>query len=115
MYLKKFTKQSTLPHIYIYIYLLVSHISEFLAAHGTIAVFSQQGLEKLNDDVTKYYFRSTNHCDKECLKQIILKLNRLEELENNGYGQQKFVEFVSKSVTMQKHVNKKYSMSCVIL
>ena len=76
-------------HITPYIHLLVSHISEFLAVHGTIAVFYEQGLEKLNDNVTKNYFRSTNHRDKECLKQIILKLNRLEELEDNGYGRQK--------------------------
>ena len=76
-------------HITPYIHLFVNHISEFLSVHGTIAAFSQQGLEKLNDDVTKYYFRSTNHRDKECLKQIILKLNRLEELEDNCYGRKK--------------------------
>ena len=76
-------------HITPYIHLFVNHISEFLSVHGTIAAFSQQGLEKLNNDVTKYYFRSTNHRDKECLKQIILKLNRLEELEDNCYGRKK--------------------------
>ena len=88
-WLKLFKEIYQTKHITPYIHLLVSHISEFLAVHGTITVFSQQGLEKLNDDVTKYYFRSTNHHDKECLKQIILKLNRLEELEDNGYGRQK--------------------------
>ena len=61
-------------------------MAEFLEIYKTIALFSQQGLEKLNDDVTKFYFRSTNHHDEASLKQILLKLNRLEELEDNGYG-----------------------------
>lgn len=45
-----------------YMHLLVSHIPQFLEIYGTIAPFSQ-GLEKLNDDLTKDYFRSTNHRD----------------------------------------------------
>ena len=44
-------------------HLLVSHIPQFLEIYGTIAPFSQQGPEKLNDDLTKDYFRSTNHWD----------------------------------------------------
>ena len=35
------------------------------------------GLEKL---IMKYYFKSTNHHEEACLKQVLLKLNRLEEL-----------------------------------
>jgi len=37
--------------------------------------FSQ---EKVYDKITKYYFRSTKHHDKDSLQQILLKLNRLE-------------------------------------
>ena len=48
--------------------------------YGTLAPFSQQGLEKLSDDLTKDYFRSTNHRDYDALKQMLLKLNRLEDL-----------------------------------
>ena len=70
-------------------HLLTSHISEFLTVHRTIALFSQQVLEKLNDHVTKYYFQSTNHREEACLKQVLLKLNRLEELEDSGYAQLK--------------------------
>ena len=36
-----------------YIHLLVSHIPQFLEMYGTLAPFSQQGLEKLNDDLTR--------------------------------------------------------------
>ena len=74
-----------------YIHLLVSHIPEFLEVYGTISYFSQQGLEKLNDDITKDYFRSTNHSERDALKQLLLKLNRLEELENHGYCRTKEV------------------------
>ena len=72
-----------------YTHLLSSHISKFLEKYKTIAPFSQQGLEKLNDEITKYYFRSTNHHDKDSLQQILLKLNRLEKLEDSGYACQK--------------------------
>jgi len=72
-----------------YTHLLSSHISEFIDMYKTIAPFSQQGLEKLNDEITKYYFRSTNHHDKDSLQQILLKLNRLEKLEDSGYARQK--------------------------
>jgi len=41
--------------------------------HGSIAAFTQQGVEKLNDIITADYFKSTNHRDS--LKQIMLKLN----------------------------------------
>ena len=67
-------------HITPYVHLLVSHIPEFLELYGTLSPYSQQGLEKLNDDLTKDYFRSTNHRENDALKQMLLKLNRLEEL-----------------------------------
>ena len=67
-------------HITPYMHLLVSHIPQFLDMYVTLAPFSQQGLEKLSDDLTKDYFRSTNHRDYDALKQMLLKLNRLEDL-----------------------------------
>lgn len=85
-WLTLFTSVYQTRHVTPYMHLLTCHVAEFLRTYGTIALFSQQGLEKLNDDVTKYYFRSTNHQDEVCLKQVLLKLNRLEELEDNGYG-----------------------------
>ena len=65
-----------------YIHVLITHILEFYT-YGNIAVFNQQGLEKLNDEVTQHYFQSTNHRNIESLKQLLLKLNRLEEMAYN--------------------------------
>ena len=53
-------------HVTPYMHLLVSHIPQFLDLYGTLAPFSQQGLEKLNDDLTKDHFRSTNHHSSRC-------------------------------------------------
>ena len=72
-----------------YIHVLITHIPEFLDMYGTIVAFSQQGLEKLNDEVTQDYFRSTNHRDGEAQKQLLLKLNRLEEMTYNDCSRKK--------------------------
>ena len=69
-------------HVTPYMHTLVAHIPEFLESYGSLAAFSQQGLEKLNDLLTNNYFRSTNH-HHDALQQILLKLNRLEELEDS--------------------------------
>ena len=78
-----------------YMHLLVCHIPEFLRKYGTLASFTQQGLEKLNDDLTKNFFRSTNHRDKDALKQMLHKLNRLEELRDSGCCRSKTVHVCS--------------------
>ena len=44
-----------------YMHVLVAHLPKLMKDHGNIRMFSQQGLEKLNDDITKDYFKSTNH------------------------------------------------------
>ena len=61
-------------------HILVAHIPKFLKDIGSLAPYSQQGLDKLNDDITKDYFKGTNHRNKGALSQFMLKLNRLEEL-----------------------------------
>ncbi len=71
-------------HVTPYIHILVSHVPEFLEIYGSLSPFSQQGLEKLNDDITKNYFRSTNHRNHEALTQLLFKLNRVEDLQNFG-------------------------------
>ena len=68
-------------HVTPYIHTLVAHIPEFLKLYGSVALFSQQGLEKLNDLLTNNYFRGTNHHSLSALQQLMLKLNRIEELE----------------------------------
>ena len=72
-----------------YMHAFAMHISQFLSLHGNIAIFKQQGLEKLNDLTTKYFQRSSNHQEMESLKQILEKHNRLEILENDGHQRTK--------------------------
>jgi len=76
-------------HVTPYMHVLVAHIPTFLEKFGSLAIFSQQGLEKLNDDITKAYFKSTNHHNKTAMIQIMLKLNRLESLTDNNYQRTK--------------------------
>ena len=67
-----------------YIHAMANHVSEFMRVHGSILPFTQQGLEKYNDMMTKQYFRATCHRNDEALIQIIQKQNRLEHLRNSG-------------------------------
>lgn len=69
-------------HVTPYIHTLVAHIPEVLDLYGSVACFSQQGLEKLNDLLTNNYFRSTNHHGADALRQLLMKLNRMEELQD---------------------------------
>ena len=80
-WLQKFLSVYQTKNVTPYIHLLICHIPEFLTKYGTIAPFAQQGLEKLNDIITKHYFRGTNHRTTNSLNQI---LNRLEELSDEG-------------------------------
>ena len=84
------TKQAT-P----YIHLLTNHIVEMMDTHGSLAPFTQQGVEKLNDIITQEYFKSTNH-RQDSLKQIMLKLNRLEDLNEKYPGRIKVKHVCSK-------------------
>ncbi|KAJ8031139.1 hypothetical protein HOLleu_27773 [Holothuria leucospilota] len=61
-----------------YMHILMFHIPESIRIHGNINVFSQQGMEKMNDFVTSWYFRSSNHNKVEALEQILMKQNRTE-------------------------------------
>ena len=67
-----------------YMHCMMHHISEFMSLHGSILSFTQQGMEKYNDVMTKDYFRSTCHRGEECLLQILQKRNRLEYLQAMG-------------------------------
>ena len=77
-----------------YIHLLTSHIPEMLELHGSLAAFTQQGVEKLNDIITQDYIKSTNH--RDILKQVMLKLNRLEDLSDAGCVRTKVKHVCSK-------------------
>ena len=62
-----------------------------MSTENSLLAPKERAINKMNDDVTKFYFRSTNHHDEASLKQILQKLNRLEELEDNGYGHLKLL------------------------
>ena len=66
-----------------YIHAMSNHIGEFMRIHGSILPFTQQGLEKFNDVVTKQYFRATSHQNNKALLQLMQKHNRLEYLRDN--------------------------------
>ena len=73
-----------------YMHAFAKHVPEFLQLHhGNISIFSQQGLEKLNDVSTKHFQRSTNHRNEEALKQMLQKANRIEILRDNGHERSK--------------------------
>ena len=44
-----------------YMHALWAHIPDFLKLYACISDFNQQGLEKCNDEISKCYFRATNH------------------------------------------------------
>ena len=59
------------------------YVGEFMQIHGSILPFTQQGLEKKNDVITKSYFRSICHQGETALRQILEKQNRIEHLESS--------------------------------
>jgi len=62
-------------------HVLKYHVSELIQRHGNLIKFTQQGLEKLNDIMTKQFFRSSNHKGCSALKQVMENQNRLYTLE----------------------------------
>ena len=90
-----FTSVYQTRHVTPYMHVLVAHIPKFLRDIGSLSEFSQQGLEKLNDDITKAYFKSTNHRSEDALTQILLKLNRMEELMNEHHYRTKHLHLCS--------------------
>ena len=46
---------------------MMNHVLEFMQCHGSILQFTQQGLEKYNDNMTKDYFRFTSHHNESSL------------------------------------------------
>jgi len=59
-------------------HILVAHMPKFLKDIGSLALFSQQGHKKLNNDIIKVYFKSTNHWNEYVLRC-------LEELTDEQY------------------------------
>jgi len=58
-WLKEFLQVYQTKHVTPYIHLLTNYIPEMLELHGSLAAFTQQGVEKLNDNITQNYLKST--------------------------------------------------------
>lgn len=56
-----------------YMHALYAHVPQFLTLYKNLAYFTQQGMEKYNDTVSKDYFRSSNHRGVSALKQLFSK------------------------------------------
>lgn len=65
-----------------YMHVLANHVPEALSEHGNLSLFCQQGLEKLNDNVTCWYFRTTSHINLDVFKKIMEKQNRIDFLKS---------------------------------
>ena len=77
-------------HVIPYIHVMAMHIPEFLKKYGNLVQFTQQGMEKLNDQTTIDFAQSTNHNYRnlDALKQLMDKKNRIEHLEDHGFQRQ---------------------------
>ncbi|KAJ8040429.1 hypothetical protein HOLleu_14715 [Holothuria leucospilota] len=89
-WVKLFTTVYLAKDVTPYMHVLVYHVPESLRIHGNINVYSQQSVEKLNDTVTCWFFRSSNHQNNSALKQVLCKQNRTDYLNTNCQRDRKF-------------------------
>ena len=87
-----FTQIYPAKHVTPYMHCMMQHVEEFMSTSSALLPFTQQGLEKYNDTMTKDYFRSSSHKGQECLTQILQKQNRIEHVEHIGSRQKKRYE-----------------------
>lgn len=73
-----------------YIHLMAMHVPEFLKKYKNLIQFTQQGMEKLNNQTSIDFARSINHNYRslEALTQLMEKKNRIEYLEDHGFERQ---------------------------
>ena len=88
-FVQMFTQIYPAKHVTPYMHCIMQHVGEFMSTSGALLPFTQQGLEKYNDTMTKDYFRSSSHKGQECLTQILQKQNRIEHLEHIGSRRKK--------------------------
>ena len=56
-----FTQIYPAKYVTPYMHCMMQHVGEFMSTSGALLPFTQQGLEKYNDTMTKDYFRSSSH------------------------------------------------------
>lgn len=86
-WVKKFTSIYQSKNVTPYIHTMVMHVPEFLIKYKSLVIFTQQGMEKLNDQTTIDFAKSTNHNyhNLDALKQLMDKRNRIEYLQDSGF------------------------------
>ncbi len=67
-----------------YMHILSYHVAESVRLNGNLSLFTIQGMEKLNDNVSRWYFRSTSFGRETALKQVMQKQNRIAYLANSN-------------------------------
>lgn len=63
-----------------YMHVLMNHVHDALRLHRNISNFPEQGLEKFNDNVTSWFFRSSSHIRSDTFRQVMQKQNRIHHL-----------------------------------
>ena len=96
-WVRDFTSVYQTKNVTPYIHLMAMHVPEFLKKYGGLVKFTQQDMEKLNDQTFIDFARSTNHDYRslEALRQLIEKKNRIEYLEDHGFERQPKQTFCS--------------------
>ena len=86
-WVEKFTSIYQSKNVTPYIHIMVMHIPEFLMKYKNLVIITQQGMEKLNDQTTIDFAKSTNHNyhNLDALKQFMNKRNRIEYLQDSGF------------------------------
>lgn len=89
LWFKLYTETFPAKNVTPYIHILHCHVVEMLQIHGQISMFTQEGLEKLNDQSTVNFFGSTNRHGSLALKQLLLKSKRVAFYQDNGYSRER--------------------------
>ena len=88
-WMKLFLSLYQTKHVTPYMHALAQHVPEAVALHGRLSLFNQQGLEKLNQNQTKDFYRSTNYRGTEAMLMLLQKKNKVEELRDSGYERER--------------------------
>ena len=110
----KFTKVYLLKSVTLYIHAMFNHVGQFMWIRGSILPFTQQGLEKFNDIMTKHYFRSTSHQNEKALVQLMQKQNRLEFFTDKNAKLPKHHEIVCSNCKQSGHNKLTCTKACTL-
>ncbi|KAJ7383407.1 hypothetical protein OS493_028083 [Desmophyllum pertusum] len=73
-----------------YMHILIYHVPLMLQRHGSLRIFSGQGVEKKNDDFRRYFHRKINRWD--AAKNLLLVEKRQERLRDCERGKRLYMK-----------------------